>query len=573
MAGIAPNMGDKFSSQNTAKGAIAVIPSYAVPAVNFEKLSFEAIGHEGQNAEAGARMDDALQPGNSSSITADAAAPAVDIGDLMTMRNDDADFEEPSEEGCTYGLLVAVLAIVIGSSFQAGYQFGWIISSRQVIEEFIRESSFVDNDRRFKEARHWIWTSTISSYEIGGIFGSLAAASFADKHGRKSTLFFNNVWAAIATVLMTASYTTRTWYLMLLARFIFGFNAGVSLVVVPVYLTELSPNNLRGAVGTSHQLFFSLAVLIANVFSFKHVFGTAERWHHINEMGFLPIVAQLILLKFCPESPHFLTLYDDDSDEAEAALAVLRGKSEVQAEVMAIRGEISKSEDQPRPMLGAVFSANLRWATALSVFIMLMRQLSGMDVVLECILDVITAIGFTTLDGQWTLCGLVLLCVCVTALSALLVDSSYFGRRTLLLIGIFGMFFSSVAVILALILIENRISTKQCRLSGIFFATVYTISYALGPGSIPWFYVTELYTTSARTNGMSFACTVSWTVDIALTLLFPLARERFSNYSFLLFVFPLFASGIFSLVYVIETKGKSISNIQADLEENRPSCL
>uniref|UniRef100_A0A914ZWK8 Major facilitator superfamily (MFS) profile domain-containing protein n=1 Tax=Parascaris univalens TaxID=6257 RepID=A0A914ZWK8_PARUN len=157
MAGIAPNMGDKFSSQNTAKGAIAVIPSYAVPAVNFEKLSFEAIGHEGQNAEAGARMDDALQPGNSSSITADAAAPAVDIGDLMTMRNDDADFEEPSEEGCTYGLLVAVLAIVIGSSFQAGYQFGWIISSRQVIEEFIRESSFVDNDRRFKEARHWIW--------------------------------------------------------------------------------------------------------------------------------------------------------------------------------------------------------------------------------------------------------------------------------------------------------------------------------------------------------------------------------------------------------------------------------
>uniref|UniRef100_A0A9J2PJI3 Major facilitator superfamily (MFS) profile domain-containing protein n=1 Tax=Ascaris lumbricoides TaxID=6252 RepID=A0A9J2PJI3_ASCLU len=573
MAAIAANVGEKFSPQNTSKGAIAVIPVDAVPAVNCEKLSFEAVGHEGQSAEAGARMDDALQPGNSSSITVDTAAPTVDIGDLITMRSGDADFEEPSEEGCTCGLLVAVLAVVIGSSFQAGYQFGWIVSSRQVIEEFIRETSFADNDRRFKETRQWMWTSTISSYELGGIFGSLAAASFADKHGRKSTLFFNNIWATIATIIMTASYATRTWYLMLLARLIFGFNAGISLAVVPVYLTELSPNNLRGAVGTSHQLFFSLAILIANVFSLKHVFGTADRWQHIYEMSFLPIVAQLILLKFCPESPHFSMLYEDDSDEAEAALAVLRGKPEVQAEVMAIRDESSKSEDQPRPMLGAVFSTNLRWATTLSVFVMLMRQLSGMDVVLESVFDVTVAIGFTTLDGQWTLCGLMLLCVCVTTLSALLVDSSCFGRRSLLLIGIFGMFFSSVAVILALILIENRISIDQCRLSGIFFAIVYTISYALGPGSIPWFYVTELYTTSARANGMSFACTVSWTVDIAITFLFPLAKERFSSYSFLVFVFPLFASGIFSLVYVIETKGKSIGDIQADLDENRPSCL
>lgn len=63
-----------------------------------------------------------------------------------------------------------------------------------------------------------------------------------------------------------------------------------------------------------------------------------------SEMSFLPIVAQLILLKFCPESPHFSMLYEDDSDEAEAALAVLRGKPEVQAEVMAIRDESSKSE-------------------------------------------------------------------------------------------------------------------------------------------------------------------------------------------------------------------------------------
>ncbi|VDM28132.1 unnamed protein product [Toxocara canis] len=279
----------------------------------------------------------------------------------------------------------------------------------------------------------------IAAHALGGILGSMAASSLADKYGRKATVFLNNIWATIGAVLMMICYSTKIWYFILLARLVFGFNAGITSVLVPVYLTELSPDNLRGTIGTCHQLFISFAILVADVFSFKGFFGSADKWQQISGVSFLP----LILLKFCPESPHFSLLFEDDETDAEAALNTLRGTPDVQYGVKAIKSEILNSQDEPRAMLGSVFSNELSWATTLSVFLMYR-------------FDVIVVIGLTVDGGFWAVCGLLFLSVFIAALPAWLVDSSCFGRPPLLLIGIFGMFFSSVAVVLALVLIVSN---------------------------------------------------------------------------------------------------------------------
>ncbi|VDM44063.1 unnamed protein product [Toxocara canis] len=626
------------SSENPSSVGTLTIPDGIILASR-EKPVPDDFGQEPTSAEVVALVGNVLPPANSASIIMDTMTSA-DIRDTTMTTSTDADLVERNEGELTWGFMVAILAIAIGGSFQSGYQFGWVISSKEIIEKFIRETAFLDNERRFRETKVWIWTSVIAAHALGGILGSMAASSLADKYGRKATVFFNNIWATIGAVLMMVCYSTKIWYFILLARLVFGFNAGITSVLVPVYLTELSPDNLRGTIGTFHQLFISLAILIGDVFSFKGFFGTADKWQQISglcyffitaviikgsnkmvemvgivkrigekpgvqfaspavlarshrtwtlprnkhretlatvvpdaRVSFLPVISQLILLKFCPESPHFSLLFEDDETEAEAALNTLRGTPDVQNEIMAIKSEISNSQDEPHAMLGSVFSKELRWATTLSIFLMLMRQLSGMDVALQYRFDVIVAVGLTADGGLWAVCGLLFLSVFTIALSAWLVDSSCFGRRPLLLIGIFGMFFSSVAVVLALVLIENRISIKECRTTGIFFAIVFLISYSLGPGSIPWFYITELYATSARANGMSFACAVGWTINFVIAFIFPIAKERFSSYAFLIFVLPLFASGIISLIHILETKGKSIREIRTELEENRPSCL
>lgn len=107
-------------------------------------------------------------------------------------------------------------------------------------------------------------TAMISSFALGGIFGSLAAASLADKHGRKSTVFFNNVWATVATLLMTTSYATKTWYLMLLARLIFGFNAG-SLLLQRYRSASLSHDRRRSILIVS-RVFADIGVHVLSQF-------------------------------------------------------------------------------------------------------------------------------------------------------------------------------------------------------------------------------------------------------------------------------------------------------------------
>uniref|UniRef100_A0A915AFK6 Major facilitator superfamily (MFS) profile domain-containing protein n=1 Tax=Parascaris univalens TaxID=6257 RepID=A0A915AFK6_PARUN len=113
------------------------------------------------------------------------------------------------------------------------------------------------------------------------IFGSLFAATLADTYGRKATLFFNNIPTAVAGSLMIFAYPFKLWYLLLIGRLIIGVSAGVSSGVIPTFLTELAPDNLRGMLGSCNQLFLTIAILFSNVLSFKMIFGSETRWQYI----------------------------------------------------------------------------------------------------------------------------------------------------------------------------------------------------------------------------------------------------------------------------------------------------
>lgn len=74
-----------------------------------------------------------------------------------------------------------------------------------------------------------------------------------------------NVLAFVAAALMGFSKMARSWEMLIAGRFVVGLYSGLSTGFVPMYVGEVSPTSLRGALGTLHQLGIVVGILIAQV--------------------------------------------------------------------------------------------------------------------------------------------------------------------------------------------------------------------------------------------------------------------------------------------------------------------
>ena len=111
--------------------------------------------------------------------------------------------------------------------------------------------------------------------------------------GRKGALLLNNLLAFLAAALMALAKYVNVYYMITAGRFVIGlccgtfyyFNyevlyvcIGLSSGLVPMYLTEVSPINLRGTLGSIHQLMVTIAILFSQVVGLPQLLGTESRW-------------------------------------------------------------------------------------------------------------------------------------------------------------------------------------------------------------------------------------------------------------------------------------------------------
>lgn len=74
-----------------------------------------------------------------------------------------------------------------------------------------------------------------------------------------------NLLAFVSAVLMGFSKLCKSFEMLILGRFIIGVYCGLTTGFVPMYVGEVSPTALRGALGTLHQLGIVVGILIAQV--------------------------------------------------------------------------------------------------------------------------------------------------------------------------------------------------------------------------------------------------------------------------------------------------------------------
>lgn len=74
-----------------------------------------------------------------------------------------------------------------------------------------------------------------------------------------------NVFTFIAATLMGFSKLAASYEMLIIGRFTVGLYSGLSTGFVPIYVEEISPTSLRGALGTLHQLGVVIGILMAQV--------------------------------------------------------------------------------------------------------------------------------------------------------------------------------------------------------------------------------------------------------------------------------------------------------------------
>ncbi|VBB30748.1 unnamed protein product [Acanthocheilonema viteae] len=458
--------------------------------------------------------------------------------------------QQTGEGGWTQPLVMAVASAAIGGSFQFGYHIGCVNVPAKIIKLWMIDShkKLFGETLTLDEIGRVQWAIAVGIFAVGGMIGGLGSGKMADWLGRKGAMVFNNVVAVLAAVLMTLAYYVNVYPLLIVGRLVIGINSGLSSGLVPMYLTEISPVNLRGSLGSVAQLLVTIGILFSQVIGLPQILGSAKLWPMVFGFTVVPVIFQIATLPMIPESPKYNLIVKNRAEQAEEDLKKLRGKDNVKAEIDLMKEEQTKINAVPKMGIFDLFRGNLLWPMVIAILMMLAQQFSGINV----------AMFFSTMIFEGA------------GLGDKAVDHPKCGRVMLLMIGLIGMFFASIAIVIFIsVYTSDQINNKWASYPACLFVFLFVIFFATGPGSIPWFFVSELFTSGARGAANSVAAATNWTANFLVGTSFEFLNQVLHQYTFLIFSGFLAFFAFFTWMYVPETKGRTVEDIQDELARGK----
>ncbi|XP_069755488.1 solute carrier family 2, facilitated glucose transporter member 9-like [Narcine bancroftii] len=190
-----------------------------------------------------------------------------------------------------------------------------------------------------------LYSVTISVFAVGGMVGALLVGLLVSRFGQKSTLVYSTLLVFLAGLLMGLSRMLHSPEMVILGRFAIGIHSGLSLSIVPMYLGEIAPFNLRGFLGLIPTIFICLGVFFAQVLGLHEVMGKEQEWPLLLSLVVLPALMELLLLPWFPESPRYLMIQKEDYTATVEALMCFRNKCNV-----SILAEIEEMQEEQRSL-------------------------------------------------------------------------------------------------------------------------------------------------------------------------------------------------------------------------------
>ncbi|XP_035907205.1 glucose transporter type 1 isoform X18 [Anopheles stephensi] len=462
-------------------------------------------------------------------------------------------------KGLTFFLTYAIFAAVLGM-LQFGYNTGVINAPEVNIENFMKD---VYKDRYgediSEEFIQQLYSVAVSIFAIGGMLGGFSGGWMANRFGRKGGLLLNNVLGISGACLMGFTKMSHSYEMLFLGRFIIGVNCGLNTSLVPMYISEIAPLNLRGGLGTVNQLAVTVGLLLSQVLGIEQILGTNDGWPVLLGLAICPAVLQLLLLPICPESPRYLLITKQWEEEARKALRRLRASNQVEEDIEEMRAEERAQQSESSiSTIELICSPTLRAPLIIGIVMQLSQQFSGINAVFYYSTSLFMSSGLTEESAKFATIGIGAIMVVMTLVSIPLMDRT--GRRTLHLYGLGGMFIFSIFITISF-LIKEMIDWMSYL--SVVSTLAFVVFFAVGPGSIPWMITAELFSQGPRPSAMAIAVLVNWMANFVVGIGFPSLKTALENYTFLPFSVFLAIFWIFTYKKVPETKNKTFEEILA----------
>jgi len=395
----------------------------------------------------------------------------------------------------------------------------------------------------------------VGSALVGCVAGAAVAGKLTDMLGRRAVL-------AASALLFLASglwcYVAPSVEQLVAARILGGVGVGVASLLVPVYIAELAPPRNRGALVSLNQV----AILIGMVMSYvanawiasmgDNVWLVETGWRIMLGAEAVPALFFLLLSLIVPESPRWL-VKQGRTEQACAVLERLHGPTTAKAELAEIRNAVSHEEGS----LMELFGRGRRGVLIMAMVLALFQAITGINIVMYYAPTIFTSAGIGTGDAlsHSVIIGLVMLLFTVG--SMFLVDRV--GRRPIMLFAAAGM---GVSLVLLGVMFAAASNDGWWLL---LWTLTYVSSFSIGMGGIYWVVVSEIFPTRVRGAAASLSVVFLWGGNYLVSQFFPAMLAALKGNVFYLFALMCAVCFLFILVFVPETKGKTLEQIEAEL--------
>ncbi|KAK5641985.1 hypothetical protein RI129_008152 [Pyrocoelia pectoralis] len=346
-------------------------------------------------------------------------------------------------------------------------------------------------------------------------------------------------------------------------RFITGCAGGAFCVSAPLYTSEIAEKEIRGALGSYFQLLLTVGILFAYIVGFA-----AEMKVYTIIVAVLPLVFCVVFF-FQPETPVY-RMKQNREDEAKAALIRLRGKDyDVDAELKEIKEKLEADAKNKVSFLTCMRTRSAKIASIVCFSLMFFQQASGINAVIFYTSDIFKSSG-SSLNPEIATIIVGVIQTISTFVSSLIIDK--LGRRILLILSDFFMAISGVVLGIFFSLKDRQLvdvdTISTLGFLPIVSLSVFFIVFSLGFGPIPWMISSELFPAEIKSVASSAAGTFNWFIAFLITKFYlSLKNAVGGDVTFYIFSAISLAGTIFSFFVVPETKGKSLEEIQKELNK------
>jgi len=471
-------------------------------------------------------------------------------------------------------------------------------------------SGAISGIRTYFEMSDWELGFSVGCVIFGAMAGNIVAGPMSDRFGRKKVLL---ITAMLFTISAFWSATATTYVSFVIARIIGGIGIGGAILIAPIYIAEIAPPKLRGSLVSLNQLNIVIGISVAYFSNYFLKDLEGESWRWMLGVEAIPAIFYFVALFAVPRSPRWLIQRLSLVKIAEKILIKIGGKEYAQLTIEEIQRGIAKKE--AKGTFSDLFSSRMKTIMIIALGIAFFQQITGINAIFYYAPTIFEQAGGST-DSSFLQAIVVGLTNLVFTLVAIrLIDK--LGRKPLLIIGTAAMTIALTMATLAfnnatydinsstLAKIDNQeMKTALTTLEGetynsqneIFDAVspllneaqlfsfkrneiknfisinatmvliailLYVAAFAISLGPVMWTLLSEIFPGNIKGIAISVVGFFNSLVSYTVTQFFPWELTNLGpTLTFAIYAGMALLSLVFVKKYVIETKGKSLEEVE-----------